>query len=78
MSDFNLPLIIALLCSLLWLYRTFSQKGRSNPKSLPFPPGPKPLPIIGNVLDLPKSHEWLQVAEWGKIYGTTLTLSKKG
>ena len=35
----------------------------------PFPPGPKPLPVVGNLLDMPKSHEWYKFAEWGTQYG---------
>jgi hypothetical protein len=35
--------------------------------SAPLPPGPKPLPIIGNVLDLPKTYLWLTFQKWGKV-----------
>ena len=34
------------------------------------PPGPKGLPLIGNVLDMPTSYEWLAIAEWTKQWGT--------
>ncbi|KAJ7092872.1 cytochrome P450 [Mycena belliarum] len=33
------------------------------------PPGPKPLPIIGNLLDMPSGREWTTFAKWGEIYG---------
>ncbi len=33
------------------------------------PPGPKPLPLVGNVKDLPTSFEWETFAEWAKQYG---------
>ncbi|KIJ57218.1 hypothetical protein M422DRAFT_148860 [Sphaerobolus stellatus SS14] len=36
---------------------------------LPLPPGPKPLPLIGNVFDMPTSHEYVKYAEWGDKYG---------
>lgn len=35
----------------------------------PHPPGPKGLPVVGNVADMPTSHEWYKFAEWGKQYG---------
>jgi len=33
------------------------------------PPGPTPLPFLGNVLDLPRSREYLKYSEWGRKYG---------
>ncbi|KIJ41713.1 hypothetical protein M422DRAFT_229524 [Sphaerobolus stellatus SS14] len=35
----------------------------------PLPPGPKPLPFIGNYLDLPKTKDWLTMDRWFKRYG---------
>lgn len=34
-----------------------------------FPPGPRGLPIIGNVFGVPKSYEWLEYQRWSKLYG---------
>ncbi|EIW87255.1 cytochrome P450 [Coniophora puteana RWD-64-598 SS2] len=36
---------------------------------LPFPPGPKPWPLIGNLLDMPSSSPWITFAAWKKQYG---------
>jgi hypothetical protein len=36
------------------------------------PPGPFPLPIVGNVLQLPKSKPWLQFQKWSQEYGDGL------
>ena len=35
----------------------------------PLPPGPKGLPLLGNILDMPSSFEWLTFARWGEQYG---------
>ncbi|GJE86537.1 cytochrome P450 [Phanerochaete sordida] len=45
---------------------------------LPHPPGPKGLPIIGNVADMPKSHEWHKFSEWGEKYGDIIYLNLLG
>ena len=38
------------------------------------PPGPRPLPIIGNLLDIPKESSWLAYTEFSKIYGEMASL----
>lgn len=38
------------------------------------PPGPPPLPFIGNKLSLPRSKPWLQFQEWSKQYGAICTI----
>lgn len=41
---------------------------------LRMPPGPRPLPFIGNKLIIPKSKPWIQFEKWSKIYGPIFTL----
>ncbi|KAG2054397.1 cytochrome P450 [Suillus hirtellus] len=35
----------------------------------PFPPGPNPLPIIGNILDITPKELWLTAFKWARTYG---------
>jgi cytochrome P450 len=45
----------------------------SRPKSRgPLPPGPKGLPLLGNMLQLPKSRPWVKMEEWTREYGSSL------
>lgn len=36
---------------------------------LPLPPGPKQLPLLGNLFDIPQGKSWEVYAEWAKQYG---------
>ena len=38
------------------------------------PPGPRPLPIIGNLLDIPKESSWLAYTQFSKKYGEAISL----
>lgn len=44
---------------------------RKNPSRLPYPPGPPPLPIIGNLLDIPVAvrEPWKTYATLSQRYG---------
>ncbi|KAJ3476484.1 hypothetical protein NLI96_g11119 [Meripilus lineatus] len=42
--------------------------------TLPLPPGPTPLPILGNTLDIPKSHPARTFKEWSQKYGDIIYL----
>ncbi|KAJ7792939.1 cytochrome P450 [Mycena olivaceomarginata] len=34
------------------------------------PPGPRPLPIVGNLLNMPAQEQWLVYEEWSRRYGS--------
>ncbi|KAL2419798.1 Cytochrome P450 monooxygenase 58 [Exophiala dermatitidis] len=38
------------------------------------PPGPRPLPFIGNRLDVPKKYPWIKFEEWARTYGPIITV----
>lgn len=44
---------------------------RTNPRRLPLPPGPKPLPIIGNLLDIPRDSEAARYNRLAREHGTS-------
>ena len=38
-------------------------------RRISLPPGPKGLPLVGNILDMPVEREWLTFARWGEVWG---------
>jgi len=50
----------------LWLAVRTMIRGKPD---LPYPPGPKRLPIIGNALDIDLKEPHVRYTEWGKTYG---------
>jgi len=44
----------------------------------PAPPGPKGWPLIGNLLDMPTSHEWKTFTTWGDKWGGIMSVSLFG
>ena len=60
-----LDIIFFLIASYL-ITKLLSRVSRSPYK---LPPGPKPLPLIGNLFDLPKDHDWVHWAKHRDVYG---------
>ena len=54
--------VFALLTGIVYVLRR---------KRYRFPPGPKGLPIVGNIWDIPSAHEYLQYEQWSREYGTS-------
>lgn len=41
--------------------------------AIPLPPGPRPIPFLGNILDLKLKEFWLDVTQFGHTYGRPIT-----
>ena len=67
--DISHPLLLTGVIVLIvcWHYQWYPfTKSRRN---LPYPPGPKGLPLIGNALDIPKEAPWLAFRDYCAKFG---------
>ena len=62
----QLDLLAAACGALLLCYFYNSKKRNAKP---PLPPGPKPLPLIGNMKDMPSGKLWETYNHWAEEYG---------
>ncbi|RPD61602.1 CyP450 monooxygenase [Lentinus tigrinus ALCF2SS1-6] len=68
-----LPILIAIVLgtAVLLCVRSYLS-WRSRSRGLPLPPGPPGLPMIGNMLNIPKFKQWLGFKELSAIYGDVM------
>ncbi|KAJ7764381.1 cytochrome P450 [Mycena metata] len=59
---------IAGLAVVLVLYRLYKHRSRR----LPLPPGPKKLPLVGNMFDIPAVHTWETYMAWSNEYNSDI------
>ncbi len=62
-------LVVSAAVLLIFLYLKRNSARLSSSSKLPLPPGPKGLPVIGNLLDMPTSFEWETYHKWCKELG---------
>ncbi|KAF7345741.1 Cytochrome p450 [Mycena venus] len=70
-SDWRSILVLASACIVSGCYI-------QRKKSPRLPPGPRGLPIIGNVLDIPTEKHWLKFAELAEVWGDIFSLTTFG
>ena len=66
MSSFD-PQVAALLIAVILVAVVSLNRARRT-----LPPGPKGLPILGNIFDVPKEFEWLAYTRWSREFRTSL------
>lgn len=64
-SELTVLAVVASLCAIAYL----SSKLRMTRRKLPYPPGPRPLPIIGNALSIPTKQMARAYREMSYKYG---------
>ncbi|KAH7929834.1 cytochrome P450 [Leucogyrophana mollusca] len=58
------------------LYLSATWRSKPTASALPFPPGPRPVPILGNILHIDTSEPWLTYAQWKKKYAGDIVYSR--
>lgn len=55
-------------------YAIYKRATKFKPPA-PYPPGPKPVPLLGNVFDLSGKELWIETAKWAEEYGLLFSIS---
>ena len=63
--DSTVIAVIVLLPVAIWL----AFKRLNECPKAPLPPGPKGLPLVGSILEFPKTHAWVKYRDWSMKYG---------
>lgn len=67
----QLSLVTAIDCLALsaFLYILLTFQDHRKRRGLPYPPGPRSLPVVGNLLDVPKLSPWSTYANMSNTHG---------
>jgi hypothetical protein len=55
-----------------FLFLSYGLHWRRKRSQLPLPPGPKKLPLVGNLFDIPAERQWETYLEWSKQFSGSL------
>ncbi|THU87354.1 cytochrome P450 [Dendrothele bispora CBS 962.96] len=72
MSSLNNNLVVVFLFSLTIIFAIYHTNNKKHP------PGPRGLPILGNIFQLDPDRPWISYAKWKRIYGDLFQLNMAG
>lgn len=67
-----LGLAAAVLLAIEGARKLRQSRSPAHPGGLPLPPGPTPIPFLGNVLGVNRDAPYLTYTTWSKTYGVSL------
>ncbi|KAI0669479.1 cytochrome P450 [Trametes maxima] len=71
----NLPLVICASIAAFFVLRALWTR---KVASAPLPPGPRGIPFLGNLFDIPRQSAWKTFSAWSKEYGDVVHLRVLG
>jgi len=71
----SIPILTGVVGFLAVLHLWLSRRSKA---AIAVPPGPKPIPILGNLNDIPGKEPWFLAAKLAKQYGKVLRTSASG
>ncbi|KAH6899256.1 O-methylsterigmatocystin oxidoreductase [Coprinopsis sp. MPI-PUGE-AT-0042] len=74
-EPWNAWIVAGSVLSALTLFQAIRSHKRQR---LPLPPGPRGLPLIGNLLDIPQDKPWKVYSEWAGQYGDVVYFHAMG
>ncbi|KLO15615.1 cytochrome P450 [Schizopora paradoxa] len=71
--------LVAVVCLAVWYALWWAREAwRTNPKSLPYPPGPPQKWVIGNLTDMPSPTNFQNLIDWKEQFGDMTFLQALG
>jgi hypothetical protein len=71
MPVFSLTSILHILVLVSSVVVFLAIRDHQRRRGLPYPAGPRPLPLIGNIFDIPKEFSFLSFIQLSKKHGKT-------
>ncbi|KAJ2932209.1 hypothetical protein H1R20_g4906, partial [Candolleomyces eurysporus] len=71
-------LVLSFGIGFIFFARTIVVRRKRNPRGLPLPPGPKGLPLLGNVFQFPQANPWEGYQKLCEEYGDMIYLTAPG